>query len=264
MVLLVFTLLPCCSAAETRSATVDLGWLRAEQNHNGWFVTRATYVSSTADKVNPGDAIIAVDGQRISDCNAITAAVFLRRIGSNAITAQIMRDGATRLLQLEPPTHEPLLKIAAEYVSDIEPPIYSEEALAPTLELIDETGKRHQIQYGPNWTLIHLWSTGCVLCWKDIAALNEVLEPAPANLEVVVVAINDAPETVIAFSRREPLRFKNFLGGDWIGGPAAKVLDPAELPTDVIVDPRGHVMFVGAGSDSLRSGLAFLKDVPVH
>jgi AhpC/TSA family len=258
---LLFALMPDCRAADRSSPVVDLGWLRAVQNQSGWFVARANYIAGSSDKITSGDAITAVDGQHIRDCNALTAAVFLRRIGSGAETAEITRSGSTRLLHLAP-LQEKLLKLAApQYLSDIAPPIYAKEAPAPSLELNDESGKIHRVQYGPNWTLIHIWSTACAVCWRDISALNEVLNPPPTNLAVVVIAIDDTTETVSDFSRREPLRFNNLIGGTWIDGPVAKAFDPTEVPTDIIADPTGQVMFVGAGFDSLRSALAYTKQL---
>jgi len=258
---LLLTLMPDCHAVDQSSPVVDLGWLRAVQNQSGWFVTRANYIAASSDKITPGDAITAVDGQRIRDCNALTAAVFLRRIGSGAETAEITRSGSTRWLHLLP-LQEKLLKLAApQHISDIAPPIYAREAPAPSLELNDESGKIHRVQYGPNWTLIHIWSSACAVCYRDISALNEVLNPPPTNLAVVVIAIDDTTETLSVFSRREPLRFKNLIGGSWTDGPVAKAFDPTEVPTDIIADPSGQVMFVGAGSDSLRSALAYTKQL---
>jgi hypothetical protein len=91
--------------------------------------------------------------------------------------------------------------------------------------------------------------------------LNEVLNPPPTNLAVMVIAIDDTTDTLSAFSRREPLRFRNLIGGSWIDGPVAIAFDPTAVPTDIITDPSGQVMFVGAGSDSLRSALAYTKQL---
>jgi S1-C subfamily serine protease len=131
---LLLALMPDCHSADQGSPVVDLGWLRAVQNQSGWFVTRADYIASgwfvtradyiaaSSDKIAPGDAITAVDGQRIGDCNALTAAVFLRRIASGAETAEITRSGSRRWLHLLP-LQEKLLKLAArQYISDIAPP----------------------------------------------------------------------------------------------------------------------------------------------
>jgi AhpC/TSA family len=258
---LLLALMPDCHAADQSLPVVDLGWLRAMQIQSGWFVTRANYIAGNNDKITPGDAITAVDGQHIRDCNGLTATVFLRRIGSGAETAEITRNGSTRLLHLAP-LQEKLLKLGApQHISDIAAPIYAKEAPAPSLELNDESGKIHRIQYGPNWTLIHIWSTACAVCYRDISALNEILNPPPTNLTVVVIAIDDTIETLSDFSRREALRFKNLIGGTWIDGPVTKAFDPTEVPTDIIADPTGQVMFVGAGSDSLRSALAYTKQL---
>lgn len=254
-----FGLLQCCHAATESAAVVDLGWLRATHESSGWLINRAHYLSSDGDKVVPGDLLVFIDDQRIADCNAITAAAFLLRIGTEARTAQVLRNGRNQILHLMPSPDSRLRLIGPQFVSDVAPPIYADEAPAPRIELQDQLGKIHQVKYGPSWTLIHVWTTSCSVCWRDISALNEMLNPPSTGLEIIVIAINDTAQSIDDFSRRQPFNFYNLLGGKWIGGSIARAFNPTQLPADVLVDPSGYVMFVGAGSDSLHSALEYTK-----
>jgi len=257
---LVCSLLLCSLAADAAvRPAIDLGWLQAIQQDNGWLVIRSYHFPSSQEPVLPGDLIVAVDKQQVDSCNAISAARILSRIQAGAGTAKVIRKGAVTTLHFLP-QQEPLLKSFRQPRGSEKLPLYGKLALAPIVALPDVLGQTHTLRYGPKWTLVHIWSTGCPPCWRDVSALNEIsIQPEP-SLAVIGIAINDNVETIKAFSQREPLGFVNLLGGDWNDGQIAHTFGPTEVPTDVLVDPSGHVVFVAVGSDALRSTLEALKE----
>ena len=120
------------------------------------------------------------------------------------------------------------------------------------------------MRYGPKWTLIHIWSTACSSCWRDVSALNEMLNPPSSKLVVVVIVINDTADTIATFSHLYPVEFNNLLGGDWTDGQVAKAFDPIGVPMDVIIDPAGHATFAGIGEGSLQSALEYWKGLALQ
>lgn len=255
-------LLSYCWAGDTSSPIVDLGWLRAIQQEDGWLVIRSYHVSLSGASVSPGDLIVAVDNDRVDGCNAISASIILSNIAGEASTVKVIRHGTMRTLHFDS-QQEPLLKLVPRRFSKKRPPSEAKAAVAPSVELPDLAGKLHLINYGPNWTLIHIWSTGCPACWRDIPPLNEISQPPLASVVVIAIAMNDSAETIEEFSKGHPIGFTNLLGGNW-DGPMTKAFGPMEFPADVLVDPSGHVAFVGVGSDALRSALERLKELSLR
>lgn len=241
--------------------TIDLGWLRAVQQQHGWKVVRSTFVPSSGDRINVGDSIRAVGSQKTDACGPLTAIRIFDRIGREESTVTVVRDGTPKILHLFP-GQEPLIGLAPPFTSfRRELPACSMDDTLPVLTLPDSSGQSHVIRYGPKWMLLHIWSTFCPACWKDIPALNEISIPPPDNLAVVVVAVNDDARTIEAFSLQRPIQFEKLLGGTWDRGAIVEHFRPVELPADVLIDPLGTIVFVGAGSDSLRSALELMKRV---
>jgi hypothetical protein len=88
--------------------------------------------------------------------------------------------------------------------------------------------------------------------------LNEFANPAPESLSVVAVAIDDTSDTFDRFTKLHPVRVVNLLGGGW-ESKFAHDFNIIGLPTDVLVDTDGHVIFVGLGAGSFRSVIELLK-----
>ena len=99
---------------ELTCRTVDFGWLRVIEEGKGWRVVRSYEFPIGAEAILPGDLIIAIDGQKLSSRNAISAAALLDRIRAGASVVEVERGNALRMLRLYP-AREPLLKSLARF-----------------------------------------------------------------------------------------------------------------------------------------------------
>ena len=244
-------------------ATVDVGWIRATQTDGGaWLVSRCTQFTPSGEVVRAGDAIVAINHQNIAGSSALQARELLFHIVVDASTVSVLRDGVEKELRLFP-ADQPLLKTGRLYSTlPLVAVTHAGDDLAPVFSLPDEFGKMHAVQYGPKWTLLHVWSTNCPACWKDVPALNEILHPAPDSLAVIVIAMGDDAAGIRSFSRvHGPVEFTSLLAGQVRDEFWSKFNWPG-VPLDVLVDPSGRVRFVGAGSGSLTRALESFKQLP--
>jgi len=248
-----------CACAAQIGPTIDLGWLRATQSPNGWLVSRAFHQSYTGQVIEAGDIIVAVDGRSLANLNALSAAWVLNQVPYFSRSADVIRAEKPQHLNFFP-AGEPLLQSSSKFIDDTADfELYPSSARAPLLALPDITNQIQTITYGPHYTLIHIWEPHCAVCWKDIPALNEISHPAMDSLRVIPVVINGTAEQVSAVSKRRPIQFANLFAGERANRQFEKTFDVTVTPADMLVDPEGNVIFVGAGVGSLRSALEIFK-----
>jgi AhpC/TSA family len=237
-------LLPCRAIDRPVHSVVDIGWIRVTQIDKGWVVARSYHHSYSGESILPGDVILSVDRRSVVGANALNMARILSRIPRDADTVELLRNGVSKRLQLFP-VSEPLVKQAVRFT--FAKAEAARDAGLPSGALPDRSGQMHTFQYGPKWTLIHIWSTFCPGCWRDVAALNEISKPFPNSLAVVVVAIEDDADTLKQFSQRQPIEFVNLLGGKWKDQFAKNIGVPA-IPADVLVDPSVSSYLLGVAA----------------
>jgi hypothetical protein len=234
--------------------TVDLGWIKANQSSEGWQVTRSSEPVTGINSLSTGDVIVSVDDFDFTNLNALSAARILDRLTLDATRVTVLRNGSKTQLRLHE-TSEPLAKASA--MVDIKNAImYSRDAGFPDVRLPDLSGHMTEITFRDKWTLVHIWNSGCDS--SEIAALNELANPSPEDLRVISIAMDDTPDSILQFKKREEIQFLNLLGGDY-DGAAAKQLNYFRLRTDLLVSPGGHVVFVGNGPSSLPRAWSLFK-----
>lgn len=250
-------LLANCAIAQSQPPTIDLGWLRAVKQQTGWTVVYSSFIPASAERILPGDVIRTVDSQQTYACGPLSAARVFSRIPETVSTVTVTRYDTLKTLHFF--REQETLLAMPRSLSNAS--MCSADQPAPILTLPGSSGQLHTVRYGPKWTLLHLWSTFCPVCWADIPLLNEISNPLPGDLALVEVAINDDAKTIEAFSLKHLVQFESLLGGTWDQGSIVENFAPSEIPTDLVIDPQGEIVFVGAGSESLRSALEFLKGV---
>ena len=174
-----------CATGQSQRPVVDLGWLRAVQQQDGWTVERSTFFPLSEEKILVGDTIQAVDSKRTDTCDPLSASRIFTGIPLDAVTVTVIRDGTLKTLHLFP-RKEPLVEFAPRYHSTTFMPC-AKDLTAPQLTLTDVSGQSHTIRYGPKWTLLHIWSTSCPACWADIDTLNEISAPPLSSVSLVAV-----------------------------------------------------------------------------
>ena len=232
-------------------AIVHLGWLTASHAAGGWQVTSVADPTPSASSLREGDLIVSVDDFRLTGVGALTAARILNRIRLNARSVTLMRSGSLSTLTLHT-LSEPFAAYALWSEANANPPVvYGANDALPDLSLPDAYGQTHRITFRGEWTLLHLWNTGCDP--HEVAALNEIASPSHNLLNVVGVVMHDTGDSVRQFSAtRQKIEFLNLLGGEYTGDFAGRI-NYFSLRTDILVNPNGQVVFVGNGPGSLKA-----------
>ena len=255
-----WVLLLCSSSAAAQHRSIDLGWLSATQEQQGWRVSKAFHHPATGQSIEAGDLLLAVDGQQLADLDVLSAAFVISRIPDPAETADVLRNGAPLRLNFFV-GEEPLLKGNGLWADRNFPTrLYARQSQAPAIELRDESGNLRLVKYGPKWSLIHVWQPHCPPCFKDIPALNEVSNPPMDSLQLIAIVLGDGLPELQGIAKIYPIHFSNLIAGDWNDNQFATDFDVFESPTDVLVDPNGRVAFAGMGAGSLQKALQFFKE----
>ena len=251
--------LSCASFAQVRP-TIDVGWVRMTQGTSGWLVNHVFQLSYTGQAIRAGDTVFAVDGRSLTNLNPLSIAWVLNQVPYFSRTADVLRAGRPLRLNFFR-EDEPLLRNSSKFVEDASDfKAYPPDALAPPVILPDTTNQTQKVTYGPKWTLIHLWEPHCAVCWKDIPTLNEISHPTMESLSVVTVVVNGTPAEVNAVSKVYPVEFSSLYAGEWGYSQFLKEFNVSVTPADILVDPKGVVLFVGAGRGSLSKALEMFKD----
>jgi|SRR5215472_8892853 len=251
-------ILSCSAFAVSITPTVDLGWLRVIEQGPGWQIVRVFDSPLAHEPLQQGDVIVAVDGKTIVGVNALTAARMLHAIGPGVETISVLRNGQKKLLR-QFPSNQPLLKESLRFrQGEGDFAVYRKDDVIPSITLPDVSGRTQTVHYGSQFVLIHIWSTRCPPCWADIEALNEFANPAPESLSLVTVDLDDTSDSLDQFTKLHPVQVVNLMGGGW-ESKFANDFNIIGLPTDVLVDIDGHVIFVGVGAGSFRSAIELVK-----
>jgi peroxiredoxin len=88
---------------------------------------------------------------------------------------------------------------------------------------------------------LFFWTTWCPFCRRELKLLNErYLELRAAGLEVLAIDVGEAPYRVESFMKNYALSFKVLLDKDTSVATAYDILG---VPTYVLVDKKGHIVF---------------------
>jgi peroxiredoxin len=94
--------------------------------------------------------------------------------------------------------------------------------------------------------LVSLWATWCEACEKEMDALNRLDAKTGADAVVIGVAIGEKRETVADFARHRGLRYVQLVDSDFA---FADAIGQRRLPTTLVVDRQGHIVFRGEAID---------------
>jgi peroxiredoxin len=104
--------------------------------------------------------------------------------------------------------------------------------------------------------LLSLWATWCETCRDELDALSRLADRAgPHGARVVAIAVGEKRAQVDAFVREHPLRATALVDEDY---RLADALGARRVPTTLVVDPTGRILFVGGALD--ETALAALRD----
>jgi peroxiredoxin len=234
--------------------SIDLGWVAAVQENQGWVVTDAPPappIAKSKQSLKAGDLLLSIDGHNLAELGALAVARMLGDVPFRAVPMQLERDGKTYDMRvfgegvLTDRTAKPEPSYAlAELVK--------RDAPAPDFSLLDVEGQRHTLEsYRGKWILFNFWGTWCAGCIDEIPALNYLSLHYKSKLLVLSVAINDSPDTLKSFLAQHPLSYPVLLGGTF-DDPFARSYNVRSAPRNLIIAPNGNVRFVGGGSMSLK------------
>ena len=98
------------------------------------------------------------------------------------------------------------------------------------------------LSFHGKWTLLHIWGP-CDDGGGAVNALNEMANPEPADLHIVGIRRGERIQQVHAYMTSRKLSFFALVAEDLEA--FSQIYDPSI--EDLLVDPEGNIVFVGAG-----------------
>ena len=237
--------------------SIDVGWVTAVQQSQGWLITEATPELQTLmppptvpllqkQSLRAGDVLLRIDDHDVDQLGPLAVAEILRDAQNRSVSAQIRRDG--RILSVlvfgEPYPADNTTKSEAGYRSD---DLQKRGTPAPDFSLVDLEGRQYtRDSYHGKWILLTFWGTWCSACIREIPALNYLGANYKSKLTVVSVAMNDSPQTLRTFLAQQSLSYPVLLGGTF-DDQFARSYGVHSAPADIVIAPHGDVRFVGVG-----------------
>jgi peroxiredoxin len=95
--------------------------------------------------------------------------------------------------------------------------------------------------------LINLWATWCESCERELTALDRLDHEARAKGGLVLgVSVGEAPDVVREFARKRGLGYALYVDESFA---LADALGSRKVPTTIVVDRAGAVVFSGGALD---------------
>ncbi len=166
-----------------------------------------------------------------------------------------MRHGLSLLIFWSTTSHFGCLSSAALPVPPNGAP--SDQALPSTALLaMDGTTTDLRTVLRGRVAVVSLWATWCDACLGEIDALGRLhaLAAARGDAIVVGVAVGESRETVAAFAQKRRVVYAEFVDE---GFHLADALGEPRVPTTLVVDRAGRIIFRGGALDS--AGLAAFR-----
>jgi len=150
--------------------------------------------------------------------------------------------------------------------------LFSTVTYATTLEPVDATELKIKMeQEKPKWVWLHFWSTWCAPCVEEFPQLLKTIHALPQKKVATYLVSMDFPseeKKVEAFLKEQKVHFTTYLRR---GADEAFINDlesrwSGVLPTSILIDPKGKVVYLWQGETKLsiisRAILDRLKEVP--
>ncbi len=244
-------------AVSVDGVRIDLGWMVAVQQNQGWLITEAAPRLGTLrpppapplvqkQGLKVGDVLLRIDDHDVDELGPLAVAQILEDALNRSVTAQVNRDGGIfRVLVFgAPDPADNTTKSAPSYRAD---ELQKRGAPAPDFLLGDLEGRQHsRDSYHGKWLLLTFWGTWCPACTEKIPALNYLSANYKSKLTVVSVAMKDSPQTLRKFLAEQPLSYPVLLGGAF-DGAFARSYGVHSAPFYVVIAPNGEVRYVGIG-----------------
>jgi len=242
--LLFFLLTVACWATSPGLAPrIDLGWLNAIETDQGWLITNVYEPVLDRDALRSGDVLVSVDHQRLEELGPVGVAHLMQGMRS-AQSAIVYRDQATVKLNFVS-LGERVIQLPRQF--DWSPQTYKWDRAVPSVILPDASGVIHSLSLTGKWTLLHVWNLSCNISGLD--ALNEMANPEPSDLRIIGIEYGHRPQDVRHYMIARGLGFFNLVAEDT--DSFSKTSDPTI--SDIVIDPEGRIVFMGAAGDSLRN-----------
>lgn len=234
----------CWAGDPPLTPKVDFGWLKANPMNNGWLLTYVFASESTSGGLHTGDLLISVDDQTLEGLAPLSAAHVMQGLAT-AETAIVYRNGAPVRLNFVS-LDQRVIRVPLRRRNSMTQTFNSDVA-GLSITLPDLTGLSHNLPFPPDgkWTLLHIWAIHC----PGLDALNEMANPEPPDLHVVGIETGNRIQDVRSHMASQGLRFFTLVAEDLQS--FSRTYDPSIK--DVLLDPEGRIVFMGAGGDSLRN-----------
>lgn len=245
-----------CFAQSVRDyqVNVDLFWMAATQQPDGWRVTKAYRGTRT---LRVGDLLLKIDDQDLSTLGPLAVIAMLDDVPFRHVPMTIERDGQTQEVSVfgEGVQTDGTVKANPSYLKDI---LQRRDQPAPPFSLKNLENQNLSLsQYRGRWVLLNVWGTWCSGCMQELPALEYLSSHYHDRVAVVGIAVNDNRSTLTQFVAERQLSYPVLIGGTF-DDAFAHSYGIHVAPTNILIAPDGTVRFAGIGPHSLKSAVEML------
>jgi peroxiredoxin len=98
---------------------------------------------------------------------------------------------------------------------------------------------------GKQAVLLFFWTTWCPFCQRQLKVLNEKYdEMLKDNLEVLAIDVGESREKVASFLKNYFLAYRVLLDRNTMAAKSYRVFG---VPTYILIDKKGNILFKGSG-----------------
>lgn len=202
-----------------------------------------------ADAVRP-DSLLESFVDSTLDCEA--SAYFLYDLVSSRYSLAVVERNYGRLApEVKASPAGQALKEQIDFLKPIQP-----GGIAPDIQLADTSGQTIALySLRGNYVLLDFWASWCGPCRASFPHLRKMHEQYGKQVKFISISVDQKEAEWQQAMKEEQLPWGQYLSGKALSKAIGKLYDINSIPTFLLIDPQGKIVFSGHSSGDLETEL---------